>query len=356
MDPSFWKGRRVFLTGHTGFKGGWLALWLQHLGAQVTGFSLEPPTRPSLFEVALVGRGMRSLQGDIRDADALTQAMKSAQPEVVMHLAAQALVRPSYQDPHGTYTTNVIGTLNVLLAARQAASLRAMVIVTTDKCYENREWERGYREDDPMGGHDPYSSSKGCAELLTASMRSSYFPPAEHARHGVAVASARAGNVIGGGDWAVDRLVPDILRGVQATGVAELRHPSAIRPWQHVLDPLAGYLILAERLHAQGPAFGEAWNFGPEEADAWSVRQVADRVVSAWGDGAGCRESGGGGPHEAHWLKLDASKARQRMGWRPRWDVGQAIDRTVAWARAHARGGDMRKFTLEQIVEYGTCM
>lgn len=355
MHAAFWKGRRVLLTGHTGFKGSWLALWLQHLGAEVTGLSLEPPTAPSLFEVATVAHGMRSLRGDIRDQAAVEGAVSQAVPEVLLHLAAQALVRPSYQDPLGTYTTNVIGTLNVLLAARQAPNLRSILIVTTDKCYENREWQRGYSEQDPMGGHDPYSSSKGCAELLTASMRSSYFPAARHPQHGIAVASARAGNVIGGGDWAVDRLVPDILRGIQSTGVATLRNPSAVRPWQHVLDPLAGYLTLAERLHDEGPSVGEAWNFGPDDADAWSVRQVADRVVAAWGDGASVQEAGGGGPHEAHWLKLDAAKARRRLGWRPRWNVGQAIDRTVAWARAHARGADMRKFTLEQILEYEAC-
>lgn len=356
MDLSFWRDRRVFLTGHTGFKGGWLALCLQRLGAEVTGLSLEPPTKPSLFEVAGVASGMHSLQGDIRDLGALTAAMAAARPEVILHLAAQSLVRPSYQDPVGTYTTNVIGTLNVLLAARELPALRSMVIVTTDKCYENREWVWGYREQDPMGGHDPYSSSKGCAELLTASMRASYFPPAEHARHGVAVASARAGNVIGGGDWAVDRLVPDIVRGLQSTGVAELRNPSAIRPWQHVLDPLAGYLRLAERLHTEGPMVGEAWNFGPDDSDAWSVCQVADRLVRTWGDGASCREAAdAAGPHEAQWLKLDASKARQRLGWRPRWSIGEAIDRTVAWAKAHRKGSDMRKFTLDQISEYIAC-
>jgi len=356
MDPAFWKGRRVFLTGHTGFKGGWLALWLQRLGAQVTGFSLEAPTRPSLFDVADVASGMRSVHGDIRDLDALTAAIRTAQPEVILHLAAQSLVRASYDDPVGTYATNVMGTLHVLQAARIAGTVRSIVVVTTDKCYENREWVWGYREQDPMGGFDPYSSSKGCAELATASMRNAFFPPKEHGRHGVAIASARAGNVIGGGDWAADRLVPDILRDVASGSIAMLRNPGSIRPWQHVLDPLAGYLQLAQRLHVDGPLFGEAWNFGPDETDAWPVQRLAERMVAAWGSGAACRAVDGAvGPHEATWLKLDSSKARQRLGWRPRWHIEQAIDRTVAWARAHQGSTNMRRFTVGQIEEYMSC-
>jgi CDP-glucose 4,6-dehydratase len=357
MDPAFWKGRRVFLTGHTGFKGGWLALWLQRLGAHVTGFSLDAPTQPSLFKVANVAAGMHGVHGDVRDLVALTAAIRISRPEVILHLAAQSLVRASYDDPVGTYATNVMGTLHVLQAARAVEGVRSIVVVTTDKCYENREWVWGYREQDPMGGFDPYSSSKGCAELVTASMRNSFFPPHAHDRHGVAIASARAGNVIGGGDWAADRLVPDMLRSLASGSVAMLRSPGAIRPWQHVLDPLAGYLQLAERLHVDGAACGEAWNFGPDESDAWPVQRLAERVVAAWGSGAACRAAeGSAGPHEAHWLKLDSSKARQRLGWRPRWHIEQAIDQTVAWARAHHGGMDMHRFTIGQIEEYLSCM
>lgn len=356
MDTHFWRGRRVFLTGHTGFKGGWMSLWLQRLGAEVTGYALEAPTRPSLFEVASVADGMRSVCGDIRDLPALQAAMLEARPEVVFHLAAQPLVRASYDDPIGTYATNVMGTLHVLQAARQIASLRAVVAVTTDKCYENREWVWGYRESDPMGGFDPYSSSKGCAELLTASMRNSFFHPDAHAQHRVAIASARAGNVIGGGDWAVDRLVPDMLRGIAAGQAVRLRSPNAIRPWQHVLDPLAGYMQLGQRLVEHGPTFAEAWNFGPDDADARTVEWVAQHIVKVWGDGASCVRAPDANPvHEATWLKLDASKARQRLGWAPRWRLETALKRTVDWARAHQRSADMRAFTLQQIEEYMTC-
>ncbi len=355
MQPDFWKGRRVLVTGHTGFKGSWACIWLRHLGAIVDGFALAPPTKPSLFDVARVGQGMQSTVGDIRDLGLLEAVIGRARPEIILHLAAQPLVLRSYDDPIETYSTNVMGTLNVLQAARSAMGLKAIVVITSDKCYDNREWPWGYREQDPMGGFDPYSSSKGCAELLTASMRRSFFCPAKHATHGVAVASARAGNVIGGGDWASDRLVPDILRALLDGRAPEIRRPDAVRPWQHVLDPLAGYLMLAQRLVAEGPEFGEGWNFGPEDSGAWPVRLVADRLVGSWGMGASWHRCGPDGPHEAQWLKLDASKARQRLGWRPRWDTGTAIDKTVSWTKAFAQGEDMSRASLRQIEEYMAC-
>ena len=276
IDADFWRGRRVFLTGHTGFKGGWLALWLQRLGADVTGYALDPPTTPSLFAVARVGAGMRSIINDIRDAETLAQAMREAQPEIVIHMAAQPLVRYSYQAPVETYATNVMGTVHLLEAVRQTDSVRAVVNVTSDKCYENREWVWGYRENEPMGGYDPYSNSKGCAELVTAAYRNSYFNPAQYSQHGVALASARAGNVIGGGDWAEDRLIPDILRAIAAGEAVNIRSPHAIRPWQHVLEPLSGYLLLAQRLIEDGPAHAEGWNFGPSEEDARPVQWIVE--------------------------------------------------------------------------------
>lgn len=350
MDGAFWKGRRVFLTGHTGMKGGWLSLWLQALGAEVHGYALGPPSEPNLFTVARVGDGMAASRiADIRDADALAAAVKKSRAEVVIHLAAQALVRDSYADPIGTYASNVMGTLHLLEAVRRAETVRAAICVTSDKCYENREWPWGYREIDPMGGYDPYSSSKGCAELVVASYRNSFLNPADFDRHGVAVASVRAGNIIGGGDWARDRLVPDIVRAILAGKPAHIRYPGAIRPWQHVFDPLAGYLVLAQRLVTDGPAVAEAWNFGPDVANEVAVSQVADAIVARWGGDARWQHDGGDHPHEAGYLKLDCSKARSRLGWRPTIDLGAAIGMTVDWYRAHAERKDMRDVTLGQI-------
>ena len=352
MNPSFWKGRQVFLTGHTGFKGSWLALWLGTLGARVTGFALPPPTRPSLFELAAVDQDLRSMIGDIRDAKALAGALRDAQPEVVLHLAAQPLVRASYDDPLETFSTNVMGTANLLEAVRHAPSVRSVVIVTTDKCYENREQPWGYREADPLGGHDPYSSSKACTELVVSSFRASYFAEASRGGHAAAIATARAGNVIGGGDWAAERLVPDLLAAFDAGVPAMIRHPGAIRPWQHVLEPLCGYLELAERLHRDGQAYAEAWNFGPGDDDARPVAWIADTLASLWGHGASWRAPAGTHPHETHCLRLDSLKARTRLGWRPAMRLPEALARVADWAVARKAGVDLRALTLDQIATY----
>jgi len=347
-DPDFWHGKSVFLTGHTGFKGGWLALWLQALGAEVHGYALTPPTEPNLFTVAAVELGMcSSVIADIRNADDLRAAMLAARPDIVFHLAAQPLVRYSYAQPTETYAVNVMGTVNLLEAVRATPSVRAVVNVTTDKCYENREWWWGYRENEPMGGFDPYSSSKGCAELVTAAYRRSFLDAA-----GVALASARAGNVIGGGDWAADRLIPDILRAVVEGQPVVIRNPHAVRPWQHVLEPLAGYLLLAQKLHEQGADYAEGWNFGPNDSDAQPVQWIVERLMQQWGQGARWKLDQRTHPHEAHTLKLDCSKARARLNWRPRWSLALALERIVAWQRAQQQGRDMREFTLAQIADY----
>lgn len=354
MPADFWRGRRVLLTGHTGFKGGWLSLWLESMGAKVAGYSLPAPTEPSLCEIAGVERSIDATRGDIRDLTALSASARKFAPEVVFHLAAQALVRPSYDDPVGTYSTNVMGTVNVLEAVRQCPSVRSVVVVTSDKCYENREREQGYREDEAMGGYDPYSSSKGCAELVTAAYRNSFFSPDDHSRHKVAIASGRAGNVIGGGDWATDRLVPDMIRAIVAGRTVKIRNPNAVRPWQHVLEPLGGYLLLAERLHEEGPKFSGGWNFGPLEGDARRVEEIVQRLTAGWGDGARWEADRGAHPHEARFLKLDCSKAHALLGWRPRLDVDTALSWTVDWYRAWRAGKDVRALSLQQISTYST--
>ena len=352
VNPEFWRGKRVFVTGHTGFKGSWLCLWLQELGADVHGYALAPNTEPNLFTLARVADGMQSQIGDVRDLAALQAALHRAQPEIVLHLAAQPLVRASYADPVTTYATNVMGTVHLLEAVRHANSVRAVVNVTTDKCSENREWDWGYRESDPMGGYDPYSNSKGAAELVSAAYRSSFFNPATHAQHGVALATARAGNVIGGGDWAADRLIPDLLAALQAERPAQIRNPHATRPWQHVLEPLRGYLQLAERLYTEGPAFAEGWNFGPADEDAKPVGWIAAELTRLWGGNARWATDGGEHPHEAHYLKLDISKARARLQWTPQLRLPEALRLTVDWARQHQAGNDMRAATLLQIQKY----
>ena len=349
VDAEFWNGKRVLLTGHTGFKGSWLSLWLQSMGAEVHGLALDPPTSPSLFEEARVREGMTSTIGDIRDLGVVRDTVAAADPEILLHLAAQPLVSHAYADPVATYSTNVLGTVHVLEAARSAPHLRAIVNVTTDKAYENREWVWGYREDEPMGGFDPYSSSKGCAELVTSAYRRSFLADA-----GVALASARAGNVIGGGDWAEDRLVPDILRAFGAGSPVVIRSPRATRPWQHVLEPLSGYLLLAEQLWRQGQDVAEAWNFGPHDEDVRPVSWIVEHVGSVWGEAAGWELDDRDNPHEAGYLKLDSSKARRRLGWTSRWDLADALDAVVEWHRCWLRDGDVRSITLDQISRYLT--
>ena len=346
VNARFWSNRRVFLTGHTGFKGTWLSLWLHQLGAQVTGYALEPPTKPSLFELARVGELVDSHIADVRDAECLSRRLSEAGPDIVIHMAAQPLVRDSYRIPTETYATNVMGTVHLLEAVRGCASVKAVVNVTTDKCYENREWIWGYREDEPMGGHDPYSSSKACSELITLAYRSSFFEASN-----VAVATARAGNVIGGGDWAADRLVPDFLRAIDAGEKLTIRSPQSIRPWQHVLEPLSGYLKLAEHLFTAGSAFSEPWNFGPADNDARSVGWIVECLASMRPDIVWeCDTTSQ--LHEAHYLKLDSSKAHIRMGWQPRWDLKAALAKTMEWHQAWRQSCDMREISLRQIAEY----
>lgn len=352
LNPSFWKGKRTLLTGHTGFKGGWLSLWLQSMGAKVVGYAQPPPANPSLFAAANVADGMVSVEGDIRDYGALAMVFKQYQPEIVFHMAAQALVRRSYGDPIETYGTNVMGTVHLLEAARQARGVRAIVNVTSDKCYDNREWVWGYRENEAMGGYDPYSSSKGCAELVTATYRNSFFNPINFADHGVALASARAGNVIGGGDWAEDRLIPDIMRAIEQGKPIAIRNPHAVRPWQHVLEPLSGYLLLAQKLYKEGVAYAEGWNFGPVDEDAKSVQWIVERLTQRWGNGANWQLDEAVHLHEAHYLKLDCSKAKMRLNWHPKWHLDGALEKVIEWHKAHCEGENMREFSLEQIADY----
>ncbi len=352
MRTEFWRGKRVLVTGHTGFKGSWLCLWLQGMGAKVAGFALEPATDPNLFMLARVGEAVESTIGDVRDLATLRACVDRFRPEIVFHLAAQSVVRLSYEEPVNTYATNVTGTVHLLEAVRHCADVRAAVVVTSDKCYENREWQWGYRENEPMGGHDPYSSSKGCAELVTAAYRASFFDAAAAGKHRAAVASARAGNVIGGGDWTRDRLIPDIMRSIAEKRPVAIRNPDAVRPWQHVLEPLGGYLEVAERLWSDGAKFAEPWNFGPAYADCRPVRWIVERLAEEWGDGATWEIDERAQPHEAHFLRLDSSKAAMRLAWRPRWDLRRALHAIVTWHRAHLAGADMRSVVLGQVREY----
>jgi len=352
VTPGFWRGRRVFITGHTGFKGSWLSLWLQRLGAEVTGYALDPPTTPSLFELAGVAPGMRSVIADVEDLPRLQRELHAARPEILVHMAAQPLVHAGYDAPVETYRTNVMGTVHVLEAARGAPGLRAIVNVTTDKCYENPESERPFRETDPLGGFDPYSNSKACSELVTQAYRNAFFAPDRHAQHGVAVASARAGNVIGGGDWGKDRLVPDILRAIAANTPVRIRRPDAMRPWQHVLEPLTGYLTLAERLVEDGPRHAGGWNFGPRDEDAHPVRWMAEQLTRLWGPPARWEIEDKVWPHEARFLRLDCSRAHAALGWRPRLALAQALEWIVEWHRAQATGADVREQCLAQIRRY----
>ena len=352
VNPNFWHGKRVLLTGHTGFKGSWLSLWLQSMGAQVVGYALAPPTNPSLFEIAEVGKGMASIIGDIRDLEHLRAVLVEHKPEIVIHMAAQALVRYSYIEPVETYSTNVMGTVNLLEAVRNTNGVKAVVNVTSDKCYENREWVWGYRENEAMGGYDPYSNSKGCAELVTSAYRNSYFHSDKYKEHGVALASGRAGNVIGGGDWADGRLIPDIMRAITQGKPVNIRNPYAVRPWQHVLEPLSGYLLLAQKLYEEGAVYADGWNFGPNDEDAQPVQWIVEKLTKAWGEGASWVLDGGDHPHEAHYLKLDCSNAKARLNWHPRWHLEDSLGAITDWYRAYQAGKDMRAFSLNQIQQY----
>ena len=348
VNASFWKGKKVFVTGHTGFKGSWLSLWLQDMGAIVKGFALEPNSHPNLFTEAYVAQNMNSEIGDIRDLNHISSSMMSFNPDVLVHMAAQPLVRLSYQEPVLTYATNVMGTVNVLEAARKCTNLKAIVSVTTDKCYENREWSWGYRENEPMGGHDPYSSSKGCSELVTAAYRKSFFNDSNFAR----LASARAGNVIGGGDWAVDRLIPDILRAFEKNEPILVRNPLATRPWQHVLEPLSGYLVLAQHLYEDGSEFADGWNFGPKDDDCKPVSWILDKMVTKWGKGSSWSLDKNNNPHEAGFLKLDCSKAAAQLNWYPKWNLEHTLESIINWHQHYLLGENIQEQCLLEILKY----
>lgn len=352
LNPAFWNGKRVLLTGHTGFKGSWLSLWLQSMGAQVVGYALAPPTSPSLFEIAKVSNGMTSITGDIRDLAKLQAVFVGHRPEIVFHMAAQPLVRYSYQNPVETYSTNVMGTVHLLEAARNTPGVKAVVNITTDKCYENREWVWGYRENEPMGGYDPYSSSKACAELASSAYRLSFFNDNSYEQHGVALATVRAGNVIGGGDWAQDRLIPDILAAFEQGKLVNIRNPHAIRSWQHVLEPLRGYLVLAERLFEFGPSYAEGWNFGPNDEDAKTVGWIVEKMAALWGGDTKWQIDTGEHPHEANYLRLDISKARSRLDWRPALCLNDALKLIIDWSKNHQAKVDSKELTLAQIKSY----
>jgi CDP-glucose 4,6-dehydratase len=355
MNPGFWRKRKVLLTGDTGFKGSWLSLWLQSLGAEVIGYALPPPTQPNLYTLAEVEKEMGSIRGDVRDLEHLRRVVREHRPEIVFHLAAQSLVRRSYFDPAGTYATNVLGTVNVLEAVRGVPNVQAVIIVTTDKCYENRDDQRAYCETDRLGGFDPYSSSKACAELVTAAFRNSFFSGAK--REAMAgVGSARAGNVIGGGDWAADRLIPDVMRAVLEGRKLLIRNPHAVRPWQHVLDPLCGYLMLAEKLCEDPERFSESWNFGPKESETLSVSALIERLSELWGPGLLWHFDDGPHPHEARYLKLDCTKAKTKLGWEPRWNLSSALEATLQWYKAQQSHQDVRSLTLEQIRSYQSAL
>lgn len=348
VSPSFWNGKRVYVTGHTGFKGSWLSLWLQEMGAIVKGYSLEPITTPNLFNQAKVAQNMESEIGNITDLNHINESMSRFNPDILIHMAAQPLVRLSYNEPVLTYATNVMGTVNVLESAKKCPNLRAIVSVTTDKCYENKEWPWGYRENEPMGGHDPYSSSKGCAELVTSAYRSSFFNTINSPN----LASARAGNVIGGGDWSDDRLIPDILKAFEKNESVIVRNPLATRPWQHVLEPLSGYLVLAQHLYQNGSDYAEGWNFGPKDEDCKSVSWILDKMVTKWGNGASWDLDKNNNPHEASYLKLDCSKAAQKLNWLPKWNLEYTLETIINWHRHYLSGKNIQEQCLLEITKY----
>lgn len=352
MNPTFWKGKTVLVTGHTGFKGSWLSVWLQKLDANVIGYSLAPITAPSMYEAARVAEGMTSVEADILDLGRLTQAIEEHRPEIVIHMAAQALVRAAYAEPVQTFRTNVIGTANVLEAVRQQDCVKAVVSVTSDKCYRNNEWVWAYRENDRLGGHDPYSSSKACAELVISSYRDAYFGAEAQERPRMMLASTRSGNVIGGGDWSRDRLVPDILKAIVRAESVQIRRPDATRPWQFVLEPLRGYLDVAERLWNGESEFAGAWNFGPDIEQIFPVSWIAEHLTGRWGEGASWTRDHDEHPHEAHCLQLDCTKAKSLLGWSPVLDLATTLDWIVEWHRAFENGDDVRALTEGQIERY----
>lgn len=354
VRPDFWKRKRVLLTGHTGFKGSWLALWLQHLGTHVTGYALRPPPSPNLYDLANVGKGMTSLEGDIRDLSSLEKVIRGTKPEIVIHMAAQSLVLAGYEDPVETYATNVMGTVHLLEAVRQTKSARIVIIVTSDKCYRHQRVRNGYREEDPLGSSDPYSNSKSCAELVTEAYRDSYFQTNGERSPSPVIASARSGNVIGGGDWAKNRLIPDMIRGFCDRQTVLIRYPDAVRPWQHVLEPLSGYLLLAQRLWEHGSRFASAWNFGPTARDAKPVSWVADRLSTFWGPDVHWVKDERLALRENMILRLDCSKARKHLGWSPVLDLERTLRWVVDWYRAWQKGADMRSVTIQQIQDYQT--
>ena len=347
-----YRNKKVLITGHTGFKGSWLCLLLNELGADVYGYALEAPTQPSLFQEAKIEELITSYIGDIRDLTHIQEVISEIKPEIVIHMAAQPLVRDSYTIPVETYAINVMGTVHLLEACRNTSSVKAIVNVTTDKCYENKEWHWGYRENEPMGGYDPYSNSKGCSELVTSAYRNSYFNPKNYERHGVALASARAGNVIGGGDWANDRLIPDFIRAISEGRKLNIRSPYAIRPWQHVLEPLTGYLTLAAKLFTEGTAYAESWNFGPDDADAKNVEWITQTICELWGEKATYEVDTNPQPHEANYLKLDCSKAKAKLDWHPKWNINETLESIVDWSKAFLSGEDMCRLTIRQIKQY----
>jgi CDP-glucose 4,6-dehydratase len=356
IDKEFWKGKKVFITGHTGFKGSWLCLWLYHLGAEITGYSLQAPTNPSLFGLCEIDKITNTINGDIRDREKLRLSLQQSNPDIVFHMAAQPLVRISYENPIETYETNVMGTANLFEAIRlanmQNKKIKAVVNVTSDKCYENKEWHWGYREYEPLGGYDPYSNSKACSELITACYRNSFFNPKTYETHGVAIASGRAGNVIGGGDWAKDRLIPDGIKCLLKGETIKIRNPKSIRPWQHVLEPISGYLLLAQKLYKEGVQYSEGWNFGPDAESEKTVEWAVSRLCHKWGSGSSFEIVPNNGPHEAHYLKLDCSKAKSELGWKPKWNLEYALDKVIEWSLAYKTGKDVRGVCLTQIHEY----
>lgn len=354
VNRDFWKGKKVLITGHTGFKGSWLCMLLDTLGAKISGYALDPPTEPSLYKLCNIDSFVNSTIADIRDFETLLKKIEYEEPEIIIHMAAQPLVKLSYSDPVLTYQTNIMGSINILEAVRisQSKSVRVVLNVTTDKCYENKEWLWAYRENEPLGGYDPYSSSKACSELVTSAYRNSFFNPDKYPDHKIAIATARAGNVIGGGDWASDRLIPDIVRSILCNKAVIIRNPNSIRPWQYVLEPLTGYLKLSENLYQNGSKFSESWNFGPNDNDAKTVRWIVEKFCTSWGGNATYELDNGIHNHEATYLKLDCSNAKSRLNWHPQWDLNKAIDSIIKFTKAYARCDDMKDFSYTQISEY----